>query len=67
LFDNSIYEVAEDDTDELFYSKKCCINHDCRIGEYYICEATKVDLAESEDKHQKIISGKRRINFQAHF
>jgi hypothetical protein len=66
LFDNAIYEIAEDDADELFHSKSCCTNHDCRIGEYCFCEAIKVDLAESEDKRQKIISRKRRINFQAH-
>jgi hypothetical protein len=50
LFDNVIYEIAEDDADELFHSKKSYTNHDCRIGEYCFCEATKVDLAESEDK-----------------
>jgi hypothetical protein len=66
LFDNAIYEIAEDDTDELFHSKNSCTNHDCRIGKYCFCEAIKVDLEESEDKRQKIISRKRRINFQAH-
>jgi hypothetical protein len=34
LFDNAIYEIAEDDADELFHSKNSCTNHDCRIGEY---------------------------------
>jgi hypothetical protein len=53
LFDNAFYEIAEDDVDELFHSKNNCSNHDCRIGEYCFCEAIKVDLAESEDKHQK--------------
>ncbi len=53
MFDNAIYEIAEDDAEELFHSKNICTNHDCRIGEYCFCEATKVDLAESEDKHQK--------------
>ncbi len=48
LFDNAIYEIAEDDVDELFHSKHSCTNHDCRIGEYCFCEA-KVDLAELED------------------
>ncbi len=51
LFDNAIYEIAENDAEDLFYSKNICTNHDCRIGEYCFCEATKVDLAESEDKH----------------
>ena len=51
LFDNAIYEIAEDDADELFHSKNSCTNHDCRIGEYCFCEAITVDLAESEDKH----------------
>jgi hypothetical protein len=53
LFDNAIYEIAEDDADELFHSKNSCTNHDCRIGKYCFCEAIKVNLAESEDKHQK--------------
>ncbi len=53
MFDNAIYEIAEDDADELFHSKNICTNHDCRIGEYCFCEATKVDLAESEDKRRK--------------
>jgi hypothetical protein len=52
LFDKSISEIAEDDTDELFHSKNSCNSHDLRIGEYCFCEAIKVDLAESEDKHQ---------------
>ncbi len=50
LFDNAIYEIAEDDADELFQSKNSYTNHDCRIGEYCFYEAIKVDLAESEDK-----------------
>jgi hypothetical protein len=53
LFREAIYEIAKDDTDELFHSKNSCTNHDCRIGEYCFCEATKVDLAESEDKLKK--------------
>ncbi len=53
LFHEAIHEIAKDDADELFQSKKYCTNHDCRIGEYCFCEATKVDLAESEDEHQK--------------
>jgi hypothetical protein len=32
---------------------RICTNHDCRIGEYCFCEATKVDLAESEDKRRR--------------
>ncbi len=51
LFDNAIYAIAEDDADELFHSKNSCTNHDRRIGEYCFCEAIKVDLAETEDKH----------------
>jgi hypothetical protein len=53
LFDNAIYEIDGDDTDELFHSKNSCTNHDCRIGEYCFCEAIKVDLVELEDKCQK--------------
>jgi hypothetical protein len=54
LFKESIYETAGDDTDVLFYSKNSCTSHDHRIGEYCFYEAIKVDLAESEAKHQKI-------------
>jgi hypothetical protein len=53
LFHEAIYEIAKDDADELFHSKNSCTIHDCRIEEYCFCEATKVDLVESEDKHQK--------------
>jgi hypothetical protein len=53
LFDEAIYEIAEDEADELFHLKNICTNHDHRIGEYCFCEAIKVDLAESEDKRQK--------------
>jgi hypothetical protein len=34
LFDDAVYEIAEDDAGELFHSKNICTNHDCRIGEY---------------------------------
>ncbi len=51
LFDKTISEIAEDDADELFHSKNSCTSHDRRIGEYCVCEAIKVDLLESEDKH----------------
>ncbi len=67
LFDEAIYEMAEDEADELFHSKNCCTNHDCRVGEYCFCAAIKVDLAESEDKRRKKHFRKKRINFQAHF
>jgi hypothetical protein len=60
LFYEAIYEIAEDDADDLLHSKNVCTNHDCRIGEYCFCEATKVDLAESEDKHQKNHFRKKR-------
>ncbi len=49
---DAIYEIAEDDAEELFHSKNICTNHDYRIGEHCFCEAIKVDLAESEDKRQ---------------
>ncbi len=65
LFHEAIYEIAKDDTDKLFHSKNSCTNHDCMIGEYCFCEATKVDLAESEDKRQKNISRKRRITLSS--
>ncbi len=67
LFVEAIYEIAEDEADELFHSKNICTNHDCRIGEYCFCETIKVDLAESEDKRQKNHLQKiKRIYFQAH-
>ncbi len=60
MFDNAIYEIAEDDTDELFHSKNSCTSHDRRIGEYCFCETIKVDLAESEDKGQKKSASKKQ-------
>jgi hypothetical protein len=33
LFDNAIYEIAEDDANELFHSKNSCTSLDVRIGE----------------------------------
>ncbi len=65
LFDESSYEIAENDVDELFYSKNSWTSHDPRIGEYCFCEALKVDLAESEAKRQKISLREARISFQA--
>ncbi len=47
LFDNAIYVIAEDDADELLFSKNNSTNHDGRIGEYCFCEAIKDDFAES--------------------
>ncbi len=60
LFCKAIYEIAKDDADELFHTKNSCTNHDCMIGEYCFCEATKVDLAESEDERQKIHFQKKK-------
>ncbi len=65
LFDNAIYEIAEDDADELFQSKNSCTNHDCRIGEYCFCEAIKLIWQNQKINGKKIISRKRRISFQA--
>jgi hypothetical protein len=65
LFDEAIYEIAEDEADELFHSKNICTNHDCRIGEYCFCEAIKVDLAESEDKCQKNHFQKKKNQFSS--
>jgi hypothetical protein len=67
LFDNAIYEIAGDDADELFHPKKCYTNHDCRVGEFCFCEASKLIWQNQRISIKKIISGKRRINFQAHF
>ncbi len=63
LFDDAIYEIAEEDADELFHSKNICTNHDCKIGEYCFCEAIKVDLAESEDKYQNNHFQKKKKQF----
>ncbi len=60
MFDKAIYEIADNDMNELFHSKNSCTNHDCRIAGYCFCEATKIDLAESEDKHQKNHSQKKK-------
>jgi hypothetical protein len=55
------------EADELFHSRNSCTYQDLRIGEYCFCEAMKVDLAESEDKHQKnpIRERKSKALFQA--
>ncbi len=68
-FDNAIYKIAGDEADELFHTKHNCSYQDLRIGEYCFCEAMKVDLAESEDKRQKIIFGKEKSKalFQAQY
>ncbi len=50
LFDDAIYDIAEDDADELFHSKNSCTSTDGRNGKYCCCKAIKVDLAESKDK-----------------
>jgi hypothetical protein len=67
LFGDAIYEIADDDAEELFHSKNICTNHDCRIGEYCFCEAIKVDLAESEDKHQKNQPQKKKNQLSSTF
>jgi hypothetical protein len=54
LFEETIHETARDDVGVLFYSKNGSTSHDGRIGGYSFCGAIKVDLAESEAKHQKI-------------
>ncbi len=64
-FDEAIYEIAEDEADELFHSKYICTNHDCRIGEYCFCEAIKVDLAESVDKRGKNHFQKKKNQFSS--
>ncbi len=65
LFHEAIYEIAKDDADELFHSKNCCTDHDYRSGEYCFCEATKVDLAESEDKRRKNHFQKKKNHFSS--
>ncbi len=52
-FEKSIYETAGDDEGVLFFSKNSCTSNDSRIGDYSFCEAVKVDVAESEVKHNK--------------
>ncbi len=66
-FDNAIYKTAGDKADELFHSKNSCTYHDLRIGEYCFCEAMKVDLAESEDKHQTSHIQKKTNQFSSTF
>ncbi len=66
-FDNAVYKTAGDKADELFQSKNSCTYHDLRIGEYCLCEAMKVDLAESEDKRQKNHIRKKTNQFSSTF
>jgi hypothetical protein len=60
LYHEAIHGISGDEADELFHSKNVCINHDCRIGEYCFYEATKVDLAESEEKPQRNYSKSKK-------
>jgi hypothetical protein len=66
LFDYAIYEIAEDDADELFHYNNICTNHDCRIGEYCLVRQLKLIWQNQKINIKNIISRKKRINFEAH-
>jgi hypothetical protein len=64
LFDNAIYEIAEDDADELFHSKKSIMI--VGLGNTVFVRQLKLIWQNQKINVKKIISRKRKINFQAH-
>jgi hypothetical protein len=67
LFDDAIYEIAEDDTEELFHSKIFVPIMIVGLGNTVFVRQLKLIWQSQKINIEKIISGKRRINFQAHF
>jgi hypothetical protein len=67
LFDNAIYEIAEDDTDELFHPKNGVPIIIVGLGNTVFVRQLKLIWQNQRTNVKKIMSGKRRINFQAHF
>jgi hypothetical protein len=67
LFDNAIYEIAEDDADELFHSKNVVPIIIVGLGNTVFVRQLKLIWQNQRINIKKIVSGKRRINFQAHF
>jgi hypothetical protein len=68
LFDDAIYEIAEDDAEELFLSKKNVPIIIVELGNTVFVRQLKL-IWQSQKINVKKISSlrKRRINFQAHF
>jgi hypothetical protein len=67
LFDNAIYELAEDDADELFHSKIVVQIMIIGLGNTVFVRQLKLIWQNQWINVKKIISGNRGINFQAHF
>jgi hypothetical protein len=68
LFDDAIYEIAEDDPEELFHSKKKFVPiMIVGLGNTVFVRQLKLIWQSQKINVKKIISGNRRINFQANF
>ncbi len=66
LLDETIYEIAEDEADELFHSKKIVPIMIVGLGNTVFVRQLKLIWQSQKINVKKIISRKRRINFQAH-
>ncbi len=66
LFDNAIYEIVEDDPDELFHSKKIVPIMIVGWRILFFVRQLKLIWQNQKINVKKIISRKIRINFQAH-
>ncbi len=66
LFDNAIYEIAGDDADELFHSKIVVPIMIVGSGNTVFVRQLKLIWQNQKINVKKVISRKRRINFQAH-
>jgi hypothetical protein len=67
LFDDAIYEIAEDDTEELFHSKIFVPIMIVGLGNTVFVRRLKLIWQSHKINVKKISFRKRRINFQAHF
>ncbi len=66
LFDNAIYEIAEDDSSELFHSKIVVPIMIVGLRNTVFVRQLKLIWQSQKINVEKIISRKRRTNFQAH-
>jgi hypothetical protein len=67
LIDDAIYEIAEDDAEELFHSKIFVPIMILGLGNTVYVRQLKLIWQSQKINVEKIISGQRRINFQANF
>ena len=67
LFDDAIYEIAENDAEELFHSKIFVPIMIVGLGNTVFVRQLKLIWQSQKINIEKISFRKRRINFQAHF